>query len=121
MNYKKVLLLHFTQGLSGRSIAEVTGVSKSAINEFLKRFRESKELYGQEHSRYCVGARYHERECSFFPFIEYHGHYTPVVPGQATSVAIGQEIGAVTIISQLLCNASGIVILLCKPTVISLL
>lgn len=35
-------------------------------------------------------------ECSFFPFIEYHGHYTPVVPGQATSVAIGQEIGAVT-------------------------
>lgn len=45
MDYKKVLLLHFTQGLSGRSIAEVTGVSKSAINEFLKRFRESKELY----------------------------------------------------------------------------
>lgn len=45
MDYKKVLLLHFTQGLSGRSIAEVTGVSKSTINEFLKRFRESKELY----------------------------------------------------------------------------
>ena len=45
MDYKKVLLLHFTQGLSGRSIAKVTGVSKSAINEFLKRFRESKELY----------------------------------------------------------------------------
>ena len=33
--------------------------------------------------------------CIFF--IEYHGHYTPVVSGQATSVAIGQEIGAVTI------------------------
>lgn len=33
MDYKKVLLLHFTQGLSGRSIAEVTGVSKSAIND----------------------------------------------------------------------------------------
>ena len=34
-----------------------------------------------------------------FPFIEYHGHYTPVVPGQATSVqqlhAVGKKVLAI--------------------------
>jgi len=44
MDYKKVLLLHFTHGLSGRSIAEVTGDGKTTVNEFLKRFRECKSL-----------------------------------------------------------------------------
>ncbi len=44
MNYKRVLILHFTNGMSSREIAEVTGDGKTTINEFLKRFRESKEL-----------------------------------------------------------------------------
>ncbi|MGM9767283.1 MAG: IS21 family transposase [Candidatus Cryptobacteroides sp.] len=44
MDYKRVLLLHFTNGLSSRDIAEATGAGKTTINEFLKRFRECKEL-----------------------------------------------------------------------------
>ena len=45
MDYKKVLLLHFTHGISGRSNAGVTGDGKTTVNEFLKLFRESKALY----------------------------------------------------------------------------
>lgn len=44
MDYKRVLLLHFTNGMSSREIAETTGVGKTTVNEFLKRFRECKEL-----------------------------------------------------------------------------
>lgn len=44
MDYKRVLLLHFTNGMSSREIAETTGVGKTTVNEFLKRFRECREL-----------------------------------------------------------------------------
>ena len=44
MDYKRVLLLHFTNGLSSRDIAEATGAGKTTINEFLKRFRACREL-----------------------------------------------------------------------------
>ena len=44
MDYKRVLLLHFTNGMSSREIAEVTGAGKTTVNEFLKRFRECQEL-----------------------------------------------------------------------------
>ena len=44
MDYKRVLILHFTNGMSSREIANVTGNGKSAISEFLKRFRECEEL-----------------------------------------------------------------------------
>ena len=40
MDYKRVLILHFTNGLSSREIAAVTGDGKTTINDFLKRFRE---------------------------------------------------------------------------------
>ena len=40
MDYKRVLILHFTNGMSSREIAEITGNGKTTINEFLKRFRE---------------------------------------------------------------------------------
>ena len=39
MDYKRVLVLHFTNGMSSREIAETTGDGKTTINEFLKRFR----------------------------------------------------------------------------------
>ena len=44
MDYKRVLILHFTNGMSGRGIAETTGDKKTTVNEFLKRFRECEEL-----------------------------------------------------------------------------
>ena len=44
MDYKRVLILHFTNGMSGREIAETTGDKKTTVNEFLKRFRECEEL-----------------------------------------------------------------------------
>lgn len=44
MDYKRVLVLHYTNGMSSREIAEITGDGKSTINEFLKRFRECQEL-----------------------------------------------------------------------------
>ena len=44
MDYKRVLILHFTNGMSSQEIAKVTGNGKSAISEFLKRFRECEEL-----------------------------------------------------------------------------
>jgi transposase len=45
MDYKRVLKLHFVNGFSGRAIANNTGEGKrTAINEFLKRFNECKEL-----------------------------------------------------------------------------
>ena len=44
MDYKRVLILHFTSGMSSREIATVTGDGKSAVSEFLKRFRECEEL-----------------------------------------------------------------------------
>ena len=40
MDYKRVLILHYTNGMSSREIAEATGAGKTTINEFLKRFRE---------------------------------------------------------------------------------
>lgn len=45
MDYKKVLRLHYVNNLSGREIAASCGdCSKSAVNEFLRRFRECQEL-----------------------------------------------------------------------------
>ena len=44
MDYKRVLILRFTNGMSGREIAEVTGDGKTTVNEFLRRFGECKEL-----------------------------------------------------------------------------
>mgnify|MGYP001016358313 CR=1 FL=1 len=44
MDYKRVLILHFTNGMSSREIAETTGDGKTTVNEFLKRFRECEEL-----------------------------------------------------------------------------
>lgn len=44
MDYKRVLMLHYTNGMSGREIAEATGDGKTTVNEFLKRFRECEEL-----------------------------------------------------------------------------
>lgn len=44
MDYKRVLILRFTNGMSSREIAETTGDGKTTINEFLKRFRECEEL-----------------------------------------------------------------------------
>lgn len=41
MDYKHVLRLHYINRMSSRDIARSTGDSKSAINDFLKRFRES--------------------------------------------------------------------------------
>ena len=37
-------MLHYTNGMSGREIAEATGDGKTTVNEFLKRFRECEEL-----------------------------------------------------------------------------
>ena len=36
MDYKRVLMLHFTNGMSSREIAATTGDGKSAVSEFLK-------------------------------------------------------------------------------------
>lgn len=45
MDYKRVLKLHFENGYSGRTIAKNTGEGqRTAINEFLKRFKECEEL-----------------------------------------------------------------------------
>jgi len=44
MDYKRVLILHFTNGMSSREISETTGDGKTTANEFLKRFRECEEL-----------------------------------------------------------------------------
>ena len=44
MDYKRVLRLHFDGGLSGRAIAESTGYGRTAVNDFLKRFRENDML-----------------------------------------------------------------------------
>ena len=44
MDYKKVLRLHYINSLTGRAIAESSGYSKTAVNDFLKRFRECEKL-----------------------------------------------------------------------------
>lgn len=44
MDYKRILTLHYTGGMSGRESAEANGVGKTTVNEFLKRFRECEEL-----------------------------------------------------------------------------
>ena len=44
MDYKGVLILHFTNGLISIEIAEAMGDGKTTINEFLKRFSNCKEL-----------------------------------------------------------------------------
>ena len=44
MDYKRVLIFHFTNGMSSREISETTGDGKTTVNEFLKRFRECEEL-----------------------------------------------------------------------------
>lgn len=44
MDYKRILSLHFTNGMSGREIAAVTGDGKTTVNEFLKRFRECEQF-----------------------------------------------------------------------------
>ena len=40
MDYKRVLILRFTNGMSSREIAETTGYWTTTVNDFLKRFRE---------------------------------------------------------------------------------
>ena len=45
MDYKKVLRLHYINSLSGRAIAESSGYSKTAVNDFLKRFRLKRIRY----------------------------------------------------------------------------
>ncbi len=44
LDYRKILGLRYGSNLSGREIAASCGYSKSAVNEFLKRFRESGQL-----------------------------------------------------------------------------
>ena len=44
MDYKRVLVLRFTNGMSSREIAETTGDGKTTINDFLKRFRDCEAL-----------------------------------------------------------------------------
>jgi hypothetical protein len=44
LDYKKILGLRYGSNLSGREIAASCGYSKSAVNEFLKRFGESGQL-----------------------------------------------------------------------------
>ena len=44
MDYKHVLRLHYVNHMSGRDIARSTGDSKTAVNDFLKRFRECETL-----------------------------------------------------------------------------
>lgn len=44
MDYKRILTLHYTCGMSGLEIAHTTGDGKTTVNEFLKRFRECGEL-----------------------------------------------------------------------------
>ena len=36
MDYKRVLILHYTNGMSSREIAETTGYGKTTVNDFLK-------------------------------------------------------------------------------------
>ena len=44
MDYKRVLRLHYVNGYSSRAIGKQTFDGKSAVAEFLKRFKECKEL-----------------------------------------------------------------------------
>lgn len=44
LDYKRILGLRFASNLSGREIAKSCGCSKSAVNDFLKRFRECEQL-----------------------------------------------------------------------------
>ncbi len=44
MDYKLILALHYTGGMSGLEIAQATEDGKTTVNEFLKRFRECAEL-----------------------------------------------------------------------------
>ncbi len=44
MDYKRILALHYTNGMSDREIVLITGDRKTTINEFLKRLRECGEL-----------------------------------------------------------------------------
>lgn len=59
MDYKRVLTLHFTNGMSSREIAATTGDGKSAVSEFLNRFRECSELsYEDVTNEFIVGLLY---------------------------------------------------------------
>ena len=44
MDYKRVLKLSYEKGFSCRGIANSTGDGKTAINDFLNRFKECEEL-----------------------------------------------------------------------------
>jgi len=44
MDYKRVLKLSYENGFSCRGIANSTGDGKTAISDFLKRFKECEEL-----------------------------------------------------------------------------
>ena len=44
MDYKRVLIFHFTNGMSNREISETTGDVKTTLNDFLKRFRACEDL-----------------------------------------------------------------------------
>ena len=44
MDYKKVLRLHYVNGLSSRAIAESCGCGKTTVVRFLKRFSECGKL-----------------------------------------------------------------------------
>ena len=62
MDYKKVLLLHFTQGLSGRSIAEVTCYSSNFLSDCYRRC-----LSGNY--RCIMSMIFNERKKRAFPFM----------------------------------------------------
>ena len=53
MDYKRILTLHYTGGMSGHEIKQTTGDGKTTVNEFLKRFREWKELSYPLSERRC--------------------------------------------------------------------
>lgn len=44
LDYKRILGLRYGSNLSGREIAKSCRYSKSAVNEFLKRFKENGQL-----------------------------------------------------------------------------
>ena len=44
LDYKRIIALRFGNGLSGREIALSCGCSKTAVNEFLRRFKDCPQL-----------------------------------------------------------------------------
>jgi transposase len=44
LDYKSIIIKHYALNMSGRSIAEEMGVSKSGVNDFLKAFKQCEKL-----------------------------------------------------------------------------